>query len=63
MDACRSSFCFSSQTQPINAPTMRMQPRTVRMYVPVELAPPNVQKSVTVSLHSSYGKLSIMAPP
>ncbi len=33
------------------------------MYVPVELAPPNVQKSVTTSLHSSYGKLSNIAPP
>ena len=45
-----------STTQPISDATMRMQPSTVMMYVPVELAPPNVQKSVTVSLHSSYGK-------
>ena len=33
------------------------------MYVPVEFAPPKVQKSAMSSLHSSNGKLSNIVPP
>ena len=42
---------------------MRMQPSAVMMYVPVELAPPNVQKSVTVVAPLVVREASNMAPP
>ena len=52
----RELAVLEHDTNPTNAMSITATPSTVRMYVPVELAGPNVQKPAMSSLHSSYGK-------
>ena len=42
----------------MNARTIAATPSAVRMYVPVEPSPPNVQNSAVASSHESNGNAS-----
>src|SRR3989304_7296397 len=57
------SFLCSSHIQPMSEATMRSIPSAVRTNVPTSLSLQKVQKAPISSLHSSNGKLSIIAPP